>query len=46
MQRPQRSTSDRLVNHRLIFLAYGIVGITQAMAGLFVYAVIMASYGW
>ena len=23
MQRPPRSTSDRLVNHRLIFLAYG-----------------------
>ena len=46
MQRPPRSTSDRLVNHRLIFLAYGIVGITQAMAGLFVYSVIMASYGW
>ena len=44
--RPPRSTSDRLVNHRLIFLAYGIVGITQAMAGLFVYLVIMASYGW
>ena len=43
MQRPQRSTSDRLVNHRLIFLAYAIVGITQAMAGLFIYAVIMAS---
>ena len=32
MQRPPRSTSDRLVNHRLIFLA--IIGITQAMAGL------------
>ena len=46
MQRPPRSTSDRLVNHRLIFLAYGVVGITQAMAGLFVYLVIMASYGW
>ena len=29
-------------------LAYGVVGITQAMAGLFVYVVIdiMASYGW
>ena len=46
MQRPPRSTSDRLVNHRLIFLAYGIVGITQAMAGMFVYGVVMASYGW
>merc|ERR1712226_1236068 len=46
MQRPPRSTSDRLVNHRLIFLAYGIVGITQTMAGMFVYGVVMASYGW
>merc|ERR1712212_344170 len=27
MQRPPRTASDRLVNHRLIFLAYGIVGI-------------------
>merc|ERR1711915_867982 len=26
--------------------AYGVVGITQAAAGFFVYAVIMASYGW
>ena len=38
--------SNCLVNHRLIFLAYGVVGITQAMAGPFVYLVIMASYGW
>ena len=73
MQRPPRSLSDRLVNHRLIYLAYGIIGITQvppsppsssiyllplpptllpchpllqACAGMFVYSVIMASYGW
>jgi len=46
MERAPRDTHDRLVNHRLIFLAYGIVGITQAAAGFFVYAVIMASYGW
>jgi len=46
MRRPPRDTSDRLVNHRLIYLAYGVVGITQAAAGFFVYAVIMASYGW
>ena len=46
MQRAPRSQEDRLVNHRLIYLAYGIVGITQAAAGFFVYAVIMASYGW
>ena len=46
MQRAPRSQEDRLVNHRLIYLAYGIVGITQAAAGFFVYAVIMAPYGW
>ena len=46
MKRPPRSQEDRLVNHRLIFVAYGIVGITQTAAGFFVYAVIMASYGW
>ena len=28
MQRPPRSSSDRLVNHQLIFLAYSVVGIT------------------
>ena len=47
MQRPPRSTSDRLVNHDLSSLPMaGVVGINQAMAGLFVYSVIMASYGW
>ena len=46
MKRKPRDTSDRLVNHRLIYLAYGIVGITQAAAGFFVYFVIMASYGF
>ena len=46
MERSSRDTHDRVVNHRLIFLAYGIVGITQAVAGFFIYAVIMASYGW
>ena len=46
MEIPPRDIHDKLVNHRLIYLAYGIVGITQAAAGFFVYAVIMASYGW
>lgn len=46
MERASRNTHNRLVNHSLIFLAYGIVGITQAAAGFFVYSVIMASFGW
>jgi sodium/potassium-transporting ATPase subunit alpha len=43
MERFPRDTHDRLVYHRLIFLAYGIVSITQAAAGFFVYAIIVAS---
>jgi len=46
MERTPRDIHDKLVNHRLIYLAYGVVGITQAAAGFFVYLVIMASYGW
>jgi magnesium-transporting ATPase (P-type) len=42
MERAPRDSHDRLVNHRLIFLAFGIVGITQAAAGFFVYDVIIA----
>jgi len=47
MKRPPRDArQDRLVNSRLIFLAYGIVGIMQAAAGFFLYLVIMAEHGW
>ena len=47
MQRPPRDAKrDRLVNSRLIFLAYGIVGVMQATAGFFLYFVIMAEHGW
>ena len=42
MERAPRDLHDRLVNYRLIFLAFGIVGITQAAAGFFVYAVTIA----
>jgi len=47
MKRPPRNARrDRLVNSRLIFLAYGIVGVMQAAAGFFLYLVIMAEHGW
>ncbi len=47
MQRkPRNANTDRLVNGRLIFLAYGIIGFIQAAAGLFIYFVVMAEHGW
>jgi sodium/potassium-transporting ATPase subunit alpha len=47
MQRPPRDARrDRLVNSRLIFLAYGVIGVMQAAAGFFLYFVIMAEHGW
>merc|ERR1719341_2547891 len=46
MERALRDMHDRLVNNRLSFIAYGIVVITQAAVGFFVYAVIMAYNGW
>ena len=45
-RKPRDSKTDRLVNGRLVFLAYGLVGILQAAAGFFVYFVIMAEHGW
>ena len=46
LRKPRNANTDRLVNGRLIFLAYGIIGFIQAAAGLFVYFVVMAEHGW
>jgi sodium/potassium-transporting ATPase subunit alpha len=47
MKRPPRSpTKDKLVNERLISMAYGQIGMIQASAGFFVYFVIMAENGF
>ncbi|KAG9511174.1 hypothetical protein GZH46_00258, partial [Fragariocoptes setiger] len=47
MRRPPRdSRHERLVNLRLISLAYGQIGVIQALAGFFTYFVIMAENGW
>ena len=45
-RRPRDPDRDKLVNRRLIFLAYGVIGMLQAAAGFFVYFVIMAEHGW
>ncbi|XP_052120330.1 sodium/potassium-transporting ATPase subunit alpha isoform X6 [Frankliniella occidentalis] len=46
MQRPPRNLNDKLVNKRLISMAYGQIGMIQAAAGFFVYFVIMAENGF
>merc|ERR1711970_347815 len=47
MKRPPRNKfTDRLVNERLISMAYGQIGMIQASAGFFVYFVILAENGF
>jgi len=47
MKRPPRNPfTDKLVNERLISMAYGQIGMIQASAGFFVYFVIMAENGF
>merc|ERR1712227_241984 len=47
MTRPPRNPfTDKLVNERLISMAYGQIGMIQAAAGFFTYFVIMAENGW
>ena len=43
---PRDSKKDKLVNERLISIAYGQIGMIQAAAGFFVYFVIMAENGF
>merc|ERR1711953_1437516 len=43
---PRNPFTDRLVNERLISMAYGQIGMIQASAGFFVYFVIMAENGF
>ncbi len=45
-RQPRDPQKDRLVNARLIFLAYALIGVCQASAGFFLYFVIMAEHGW
>ncbi|CAJ0583435.1 unnamed protein product, partial [Mesorhabditis spiculigera] len=45
-RRPRDPKHDKLVNERLISLAYGQIGMIQASAGFFSYMVIMADNGF
>jgi sodium/potassium-transporting ATPase subunit alpha len=43
---PRNPFTDKLVNERLISMAYGMIGMIQASAGFFVYFVILAENGF
>ena len=45
-RQPRNPFTDKLVNDRLISMAYGQIGMIQASAGFFVYFVIMAENGF
>jgi len=45
-RQPRNPFSDKLVNERLISMAYGQIGMIQASAGFFVYLVILAENGF
>ena len=45
-RKPRDSKRDKLVNSRLIGMAYGQIGIMQALAGFFCYFVIMGENGF
>lgn len=45
-RKPRDPIRDKLVNERLISLAYGMIGVIQASAGFFCYFVIMAENGF
>lgn len=45
-RRPRNPKTERLVNAKLLCVAYGQVGVLQAMAGFFTYFVIYREHGW
>merc|ERR1719167_302989 len=45
-RQPRNPFSDKLVNERLISMAYGQIGMIQALAGFYTYFVIMAENGF
>ncbi|XP_019910600.1 sodium/potassium-transporting ATPase subunit alpha-1 [Esox lucius] len=45
-RQPRNAKTDKLVNERLISMAYGQIGMMQATAGFFTYLVIMAENGF
>ncbi|XP_065566886.1 sodium/potassium-transporting ATPase subunit alpha-B-like [Artemia franciscana] len=45
-RKPRNPVKDKLVNGRLISLAYGQLGMIQACAGFFTYFIVMAEHGF
>ncbi|NP_571762.1 sodium/potassium-transporting ATPase subunit alpha-1a.2 [Danio rerio] len=45
-RQPRNAQKDRLVNERLISMAYGQIGMIQAVAGFFTYITVMAENGF
>ncbi|RXN14316.1 sodium potassium-transporting ATPase subunit alpha-1-like protein [Labeo rohita] len=45
-RQPRNAKTDKLVNERLISMAYGQIGMMQAVAGFFTYFVILAENGF
>ncbi|XP_077955936.1 sodium/potassium-transporting ATPase subunit alpha-2 isoform X1 [Gasterosteus aculeatus] len=45
-RQPRNPRTDKLVNERLISMAYGQIGMIQALAGFFTYFVILAENGF
>uniref|UniRef100_A0AAR2K7A6 Sodium/potassium-transporting ATPase subunit alpha n=1 Tax=Pygocentrus nattereri TaxID=42514 RepID=A0AAR2K7A6_PYGNA len=45
-RQPRNPKTDKLVNERLISMAYGQIGMIQALAGFFTYFVILAENGF
>lgn len=45
-RKPRIPLKDHLVSHRLLFIAYGQIGIIEACAGFFTYFVLMAEHGF
>ncbi|XP_076857838.1 sodium/potassium-transporting ATPase subunit alpha-1b isoform X2 [Brachyhypopomus gauderio] len=45
-RQPRNPRTDKLVNERLISIAYGQIGMIQALAGFFTYFVILAENGF
>uniref|UniRef100_A0A9J7ZNI1 Sodium/potassium-transporting ATPase subunit alpha n=1 Tax=Cyprinus carpio carpio TaxID=630221 RepID=A0A9J7ZNI1_CYPCA len=45
-RQPRNAKTDRLVNERLISMAYGQIGMIQAVAGFFTYIVVMSENGF
>ncbi|XP_014477897.1 PREDICTED: sodium/potassium-transporting ATPase subunit alpha-like [Dinoponera quadriceps] len=46
LRKPRIPQSDHLVSRRLIFMAYGQIGVIETCAGFFAYFVVMAEHGF